>query len=287
MNRFKLQIHKQLDNVLLAASLLLIMQIAVAGQGVDLNDTRLLTQPAISKTHIAFIYAGDLWVADLDGKNVRRLTADEGLQSNPAFSPDGSLIAFTAQYDGNPDVYIVPVTGGVPTRLTWHPGPDIVQGFTPDGSAVLFTSPRAVFTGRYAQLFTVPVKGGIEEPLKLPNAFRAAYSPDGSRLAYHPLYDAFNHWKHYRGGTNSTIWFYNLNDNSSEKLPQPESRANDVDPMWAGDTFYFRSDRNGEFNLFSYNLKSRAVKQLTDHKDFPVLGASAGCGALLYDQAGQ
>ncbi|HXF38764.1 MAG TPA: hypothetical protein VN687_03530, partial [Blastocatellia bacterium] len=141
---------------------------SAGANGVDINDTRLLSQPAISKDHVAFIYANDLWVAGLDGKNVKRLTADEGQEASPAFSPDGSLIAFTAQYDGNPDVYVVPVTGGVPTRLTWHPGPDIVQGFTPDGSAVLFTSPRAVFTGRYTQLFTVPVKGGIEEPLKLP-----------------------------------------------------------------------------------------------------------------------
>ncbi len=259
---------------------------AGAANGVDINDTRLLSQPAISKTHIAFIYAADLWVADLDGKNVRRLTADEGQESSPAFSPDGTLIAFTAQYDGNPDVYIVPVAGGVPTRLTWHPGPDIVQGFTPDGSAVLFTSPRAVFTGRYTQLFTVPIKGGIEAPLKLPNAFRATYSPDGSRLAYNPLSEAFTQWKHYRGGLNSTIWFYKFSDNSAEKLPQPESRANDVEPMWIGDTIYFRSDRNGEFNLFSYNLKSKAIKQLTEHNDFPVLDASAGGGQIVYEQAG-
>src|SRR5712692_6731408 len=232
MRKFKFEIQNWLVLVLLAASLLLSLQLTAAAQGIDINDTRLLAQPAISKNHIAFIYAGDLWVADLDGKNVRRLTADEGLESNPAFSPDGTLIAFTAQYDGNLDVYVVPVAGGVPTRLTWHPGPDIVQGFTPDGSAVLFTSPRAVFTGRYAQLFTVPVKGGIEETLKLPNAFEATYSPDGSRLAYNPIAPAFAQWKHYRGGMNSTIWLYNFSDNSSEKLPQPESRANDVDPMW-------------------------------------------------------
>ncbi len=272
-----------------AALLLLILSclsLSAWAQGADINDTRLLSHPAISKDHIAFTYAGDLWVADLDGKNVKRLTADEGGEANPAFSPDGSLIAFTAQYDGNADVYVVPVVGGVPTRLTWHPGPDIVQGFTADGSAVLFTSPRAVFTGRYTQLFTVPVKGGIEEPLKLPNASEATYSPDGSRLAYNPLSEAFNEWKHYRGGLNSTIWLFKFSDNSAEKLPQAEGRSNDVDPMWIGDTIYFRSDRNGEFNLFSYNLKSKAIKQLTDHKDFPVMGASAGGGQIVYEQAG-
>lgn len=272
--------------LVLIAALVLIAESVVTAQGVDINDTRLLAQPAIGKDHIAFIYAGDLWAADLNGKNVRRLTADEGLEANPAFSPDGSLIAFTGQYDGNLDVYVVPVTGGVPTRLTWHPGADIVQGFTPDGSAVMFTSARAVFTGRYTQLFTVPVKGGIEEPLKLPNAYEATYSPDGSRLAYNPIAPAFLEWKHYRGGLTSTIWLYNFSDNGVEKLPQPEGRSNDVDPMWMGDTVYFRSDRNGEFNIFSYNLKSKAIKQLTDHKDFPVLSASAGGGQIIYEQAG-
>lgn len=158
MRKVKVEIQSRLLQFLLTAFLLLGLQLAAIAQGVDINDTKLLAQPAISKTHIAFIYAGDLWVADLDGKNVRRLTADEGGEANPVFSPDGALIAFTAQYDGNVDVYVMPVVGGVPTRLTWHPGPDIVQGFTPDGSAVLFISARAVFTGRYTQLFTVPVK---------------------------------------------------------------------------------------------------------------------------------
>src|SRR6266550_1559711 len=286
MRTFKFYLPDSIRYALLALSLLLTLNSVAAAQGVDLNDTRLLQQPALSKTHIAFIYAGDLWVADLDGKNVMRLTADEGAELNPTFSPDGMLIAFTAQYDGNLDVYVVPVAGGVPTRLTWHPRADLVQGFTPDGSAVLFTSARAVFTGRYTQLFTVPVKGGIEQPLKLPNAYEATYSPDGTRLAYNPISPAFTEWKHYRGGLTSTIWLYNFGDNGSEKLPQPEGRSNDVDPMWIGDTVYFRSDRNGEFNLFAYNLKTKAVKQLTDHKDFPVLSSSAGDGKITYEQAG-
>jgi tricorn protease len=257
-----------------------------SGRGIDINDTRLLSQPAISKTNIAFVYAGDLWIADIDGKSVRRLTTDEGVESNPVFSPDGSLIAFSAQYEGNTDVYVMPAAGGVPTRLTWHPGPDIVQGFTPDGSSVLFTSPRAVFTGRYTQLFTVPVKGGIEQPLPIPNASKATYSPDGARMAYNPLSEAFNEWKHYRGGTNSVIWLFTFGDRSSERIPQPEGRCNDVDPMWIGDAIYFRSDRNGEFNLFSFDLKSKVIKQLTSHTDFPVMAARAGAGRIIYEQAG-
>ncbi len=254
---------------------------------IDTCNTALLTQPAISAKAIAFVYANDLWTADLDGRDVRRLTTDIGLETNPVFSPDGSLIAFSGQYDGNVDVYVVPASGGVPKRLTWHPGTDIVQGFTPDGSAVLFTSGRFSFTGRHTQLFTVPVQGGFPERLKIPNAFRAVYSPDGTRLAYNPLSDAFLQWKHYRGGTVSTIHIFDTKDNSVEKIPQPEGRANDPGPMWIGDKVYFRSDRNGEFNIFSFDAKTKAVVQLTDHKDFPVLNASAGAGKIIYEQAGR
>jgi tricorn protease len=253
---------------------------------IDINDTMLLSQPAISSSRIAFVYAGDLWVADINGKGVRRLTTDIGVESNPFFSQDGSLIAFSAQYEGNIDVYLVPAEGGIPKRLTWHPGPDVVQGFTPDGQAVLFVSPRATFTNRYTQLFTVPIKGGFPEALKIPNAFRATYSPDGTRIAYNPLYDAFTQWKHYRGGTVSVIWIYKFSDHSVEKIPQPEGRSNDAGPMWIGDKIYFRSDRNREFNLFSYDLKTKEIKQLTQHTDFPVLNASAGAGKIIYEQGG-
>jgi tricorn protease len=253
---------------------------------VDPTDTTLLTQPAISATHVAFIYAGDLFVADLDGRNVRQLTSDDGVESNPVFSPDGQTIAFSAQYDGNVDVYTVPIAGGAPTRLTWHPGADVVQGFTPDGAAVLFTSQRAVFTTRYSQLFTVPVGGGMEEALPIPNAAGAAYSPDGQRIAYNPLGPRFLQWKQYRGGTASQLWLYSAKDHGIEKVPQPEGRSNDTDPMWMGATVYFRSDRNGEFNLFAYDTKSRQVRQLTTHADFPVLSAGAGGGRIVYEQAG-
>jgi len=257
-------------------------------------DTKLLTQPAISANHVAFIYAGDLFVGELNGgpnvnpnvNNVRRLTTDDGVESNPMFSPDGKTIAFSAQYDGNIDVFTVPITGGAPVRLTWHPGADRVQGLTPDGKAVLFTSQRATFTGRYSQLFTVPVQGGMEEALPIPNAARATYSPDGQRIAYNPLSPAFLQWKQYRGGSVSRLWLYSSKGHATETIPQPASHANDVDPMWLDETVYFRSDRNGEFNLFAYDTKGKQIRQVTKHADFPVLNASSGGGRIVYEQAG-
>ncbi|MCJ7682627.1 MAG: PDZ domain-containing protein, partial [Candidatus Aminicenantes bacterium] len=188
--------------------------------------------------------------------------------------------------DGNTDVFIVPAEGGVPQRLTWHPGADQVRGFTPDGKAVLFISGRAVFTNRYVQLFTIPVSGGIPEKLDIPNAFRACYSPDGKGMAYVPLSEAFHQWKRYRGGTHSVIWIYMFSDHSVVKIPQPEGRCNDTDPMWIEDKIYFRSDRNGEFNLFSYEVSSQKIEQLTRFSDFPIIRATAGDGEIIFEQSG-
>jgi tricorn protease len=259
---------------------------ALAAGAIDTTNTRLLTQPAVSQDRIAFVYGNDLWVAGRDGKDSRRLTTDLGVEFYPAFSPDGSLIAFTGQYDGNLDVYTVPATGGVPKRLTWHPNSDIVQGFTPDGKAVLFSSTRDSFTSAYAHLFTVPLDGGLPVELKVPNAAHASFSEDGARIAYNPLPDAFLQWKHYRGGRNSVIWIFRTSDAAAEKIPQPADRANDVGPMWLGGKVYFRSDRNGEFNLFSFDPATKKIEQLTRHDDFPVLNASSGGGRIIYEQAG-
>ena len=266
--------------------LVLVLMTVTPVLGVNGTETRLLAQPAVSATHVAFLYAGDMWSARLDGTEIRRLTTSEGPVSNPAFSPDGNLLAFSANYNGNTDVFVVSVEGGPLTRLTWHPGPDLVQGFTPDGKQVVFTSPRAVFTGRYTQLFTVDRAGGVETPLPIPNAARAAYSTDGRRIAYNPLAPAFLQWKHYRGGQVSTISIFDVQSKAVQKIAQPESRANDVDPMWVGDTLYFRSDRDGEFNLYAFDAKGSAIRQITRHADFPVLSAAAGGGHIVYEQAG-
>ncbi len=255
--------------------------------GANGGPTLMLSDPAVSADHVAFSYAGDLWVSRLDGSELLRLTSHPGRESNPRFSPDGASIAFSGEYDGNTDVFLVPTTGGEPERLTWHPSADAVQGFTPDGTAVLFASGRNAYTGRHNQLFTVSTDGGYPEQLPIPHGFKATYSPDGTKIAYTPLYEAFNEWKNYRGGTATRIWIYDVADHSVQQIPQPEGRSNDTDPMWVGDLVCFRSDRNGEFNLFSFDPGAGDVTQLTRHEDFPVLAASAGAGRIAYEQAGR
>lgn len=253
---------------------------------INTKDTRMLTNAAISQDHIAFVYANDLWLANRDGSNPRRLTASQGIENHPAFSPDGKWIAFDAEYDGNMDVYMLPIEGGIPKRLTWHPGADMVRGFTNDGKGVLFISQRELFTNRYTQLFAVDVATGTIARQKIPNVFKAAYSPDGKKVAYTPIPDRFYQWKNYRGGTQTRIIIMDNTTFDAAYLPKPEGGSNDSDPMWIGDLVYFNSDRNGEFNLYSYNPATREIKQLTNYTDFPVLNPKAGKDAIIYEKGG-
>ena len=206
MNRIVLRILL----IFFTATLLLSGPNALSGQ--DLSNVRMLSNPAVSAAHVAFVYDGDLWLAERSGLNAYRLTTHPGSEFNPRFSPDGLWIAFTGEYDGNPDVYVVSVNGGSPQRLTWHPGADAVQDWTPDGRSVLFLSQRQVFTSRHSQLFTVGINGGYPDRLPVPTAFRATFSPDGSRIAYTPLAEPMNQWKNYRGGRASRIWLYDRDD---------------------------------------------------------------------------
>ncbi|MEM7108622.1 MAG: peptidase S41, partial [Bacteroidota bacterium] len=254
-------------------------------QATDPVHTRFLHQPAISQEKIAFIYANDLWVANRDGTNPVRLTIDEGVESNPHFSPDGKTIAFSAQYDGNTDVFTIPVTGGIPQRLTYHPGWDLVRGFTPSGE-VVFATQRTIHTRRYSQFYTISTSGGFPEQVKIPYGSRAAYSPNGKFIAYTPGREVFWQWKGYRGGTMSRIWIFSTADNSVVEIPKPEGGSNDTYPIWIDNTVYFTSDREGEFNLYSYDTNSKAVKKLTSHDDFPVQSASGGTNEIIYEQAG-
>lgn len=254
---------------------------------IDTGDTLLADQPAVSSRQVVFEYANDLWIAErAQPARVRRLTSHPGSESGPEFSPDGAWITFTGRYDGNQDVFVVPAEGGVPRRLTWHPGADVALGFTADGRSVLFSSGRQVHTGRYTQLFTVPLEGGFPTRLPIPHASRAAISPDGGTIAYVPLREAFRQWKHYRGGTTARILLFDVGTQEVEVVPQPAGRCNDTEPMWLGDRLYFLSDRDGEFNVYTYDRGSKEVKRLTWHEDFPVQNASAGAGRIAYSQAG-
>jgi tricorn protease len=242
----------------------------------------LFRSPTLSAKQIAFVFAGDLWIVDRAGGRASRLTAGPGIESNPHFSPDGSWIAFTGQYDGNTDVFVVPANGGVPRRLTYHPDTDVAVGWTPDGTKILFQSLRDSFEG-FHRLFTVSPNGGFPMELPLPMADDGAYSPDGQRLVYVPIV-AQHAWKRYRGGTTRPIWIANLKDSSIETLPRENS--NDFNPMWIDKSIYFLSDRNGPVALFRYDLSNKQVTQVLQNDGFDLKSASAGPGGIVYEQFG-
>jgi tricorn protease len=259
--------------------------LAAAGTAPALAAPPLLLQrPSLSREAIAFDFAGEIWTVPREGGTARRLVAGQGRNTRPVFSPDGSLIAYTGTYDENPDVYVVPAAGGQPTRLTHHPGADEPIGWTPDGKAVLFRSERKTYRD-HLQLYTVPVTGGSPTELPLPSGHQAAYSPDGSHLAYVPYFQWQPAWKHYRGGQTTPVWIADLADSSVVKVPRENS--NDRHPMWVGDTVYFLSDRAGPVTLFAYDTRARTVRQaIPNEGGFDIQSASAGPGGIVYDQFG-
>ncbi len=251
------------------------------------NKPLLMRMPTLSRTHIVFVYAGDLWIVNREGGEANRLTTGVGVETSPQFSPDGSTVAFTGEYDGNVDLYTVPATGGVPKRITYHPGADQLAGWTPDGKQLLFVSQRNSYSGRFARLLTVPITGGFPTEVPLPMGYAGSYSPDGSKLAYEPMSRAFNSWKRYRGGMTSPIWIANLNDSSVEKIPRDNS--NDYAPMWPrsdADKVYFLSDRNGPTSLFAYDTRSKKVTQSIQNDGLDIKSASVGPDAIVYEQFG-
>ncbi len=247
------------------------------------SQPMLLQNPTLSKTQIAFAFGGDIWVVSRSGGDAHRLVTGTGLLSGPRFSPDGSMIAYTGNYEGNLDVYVVPAQGGEPRRLTYHPGPDTAIGWTPDGKSVLFGSRRYSYADS-AQLFTVSVEGGFATPLPLPMAEDGSYSPDATHIAYSPIFQWEPEWKGYKGGQTTPIWIADLSDSSIVKVPRDNST--DRNPIWIGDKIYFLSDRNGPFTLFEYDPKTQQVKQLIENKGFDIKHASAGPGAIVYEQFG-
>jgi tricorn protease len=290
-NQLRTLLSHRLDGTprpsLVFALLLLLVAPAVFAQ--SSNPYTLLRAPTVSKTQIAFSYGGDLWIVDRSGGDARRLTSDIGIETNPLFSPDGTMLAFTGEYDGNEDVYVMPAAGGIPKRLTAHPGSDQVVGWTRDGSRIVFRSARSSYSG-FTQLYTVGVHGGLPEVLPLPMAVEGSYSPDSTYLAYVPFTNFRQAWdfqrglKHYRGGTASPVWIAKLSDSSIEKLPRKDS--NDSTPMWMGDKIYFLSDRDGPVNLYVYDLKTKQVSTALNSNGVDIKTASAGPDAIVYEQFG-
>src|SRR5574338_61932 len=252
-------------------------------------DARMFRYPAVSNDRIAFVYAGDIWVAPKTGGNSVRLSSPLGEESFPRFSPDGSKIAFSGDYDGNVDVYVVSVYGGQPKRLTHHPMDDRVLGWTPDGSRVLFASSRESGRQRYNQFYTVGLEGGLPQKLPVPYGEFGAYSPDGKQLVYMPMSQDFRTWKRYRGGWAPDLWSFDLTSFASRNLTNDP--AIDSQPMWHGNTLYFMSDRgvNQRQNIWAMDMATPGAKprQVTQFNDFDITFPSAGPDAIVFQAGGR
>jgi tricorn protease len=249
-----------------------------------------MRSPTLSKTQIAFEYGGDIWIVDRSGGDAKRLVTGTGLESGPVFSPDGTMVAYTGDYDNNEDVYVVPASGGEPRRLTYHPSTDVAVGWSPDSKLVLFRSARNSYS-RFERLFTVSVDGGLPTELPLPMGVQGSYSADASRIAYVPRWNrrlgaapAYIAIKRYRGGLTSPIWIASLSDSSIVKVPRENS--NDFNPMWMGDKVYFLSDRNGPVSLFAYDVQTKDVKEVVRNEGLDIKSASAGPGGIVYEKLG-
>jgi tricorn protease len=272
-----------MKRIILGILISLFASIAIFAQG---EAPMLFRQPTMNKTDIVFVFAGDLWKVSRNGGAAERLTSSIGNETNPIYSPDGNWIAFTGEYDGNVDAYVIPAEGGEPRRITYHPGVDSVISWTPDGKSIVFLSNRG--TGMPApRMYTMPVLGG-SLPTELPFPMAgggASFSPDGSRLAYMPLAPAFQQWKKYRGGRTTKIWIGNLTDSSVEEIPRQNS--NDHTPIWIGERIYFLSDRNGRnVTLYSYDTKTKRVAEAVPNTGLDLKTISAGPDGIVYEQFG-
>lgn len=250
-------------------------------------DARMLRFPAVSATRIAFVYAGDIWVAPKQGGTAMRLSSPRGEETFPRFSPDGSQIAFSGNYDGNTDIYVMPATGGLPRRLTFHGAPDRMIEWYPDGQAILFASSRASEKDRFNQLYRIPLAGGLPEKLPLPYGEFGSISPDGKTLAYVPISVDFRTWKRYRGGMNPAIWLFQLDTFEARDLTG--NAAGNSQPMWHGSTLYFLSDRDQHkrANLWAFDTKKEKFRPVTAFEEFDVHFPSIGPSDIVFENAGR
>ena len=251
----------------------------------DADPPRLFRQPTLSSDTLVFVFAGDLWAVPRAGGEARRLTASDGLEVDPVFSPDGRTLAFSGEYDGNVDVYTMPAAGGAPRRLTWHPGEDRAVGWSRDGAEVLFRSTRDNGSGD-ERLWRISADGGWPERLPLPEAFWGTFSPDGQRLAYMPHERFQLAWKRYRGGEATFVWIVDLATLEVEALPRGGS--NDSYPAWADDgRVYFLSDRAGRVELYRFDPTAKGVERVFANDGLDLKNARPGPGAVVFERFGE
>lgn len=262
------------------------------------NEARLLRFPAIHDNQLVFTYAGDLYTVDANGGVARKLTNSVGYEMFARFSPDGKTLAFTAQYDGNTEVYTMNAIGGIPVRLTYtatlhrddvadRMGPNnIVIGWKNNGKDIIFRSRMKSFNSFNGSLFTVSLKGDMPKELPLPRGGFCSYSPDDQMLAFNRVFREFRTWKRYRGGMADDIWIFNFKTHKTTNITN--NPAQDIIPMWHGDKIYFLSDRdeNKRMNLYVYNTKSKKTKRLSDYKDFDIKFPSLGDKNIVFENGG-
>jgi tricorn protease len=259
-------------------------------------QTKLLRFPDIHGDKVVFTYAGDLWTASTSGGLATRLTAHPGAEVFAKFSPDGKWIAFTGQYDGDEQVYVIPAMGGVPKQLTFYPsrGPlparwgydNQVYGWTPDGKSVVFRSLREYFDTGDSRLYTVPMEGGLPQALPMPKSGAGDISPDGKQVVYSPLFRDFRTWKRYSGGWAQQLYIFDLKSHAAEKITS-DPRCH-RDPMWIGDKIYYSSDKDDTLNLYSYDPKTKATEQLTHSMKWDLRWPSSDHkGRIVYEQGGE
>ncbi|MGA2982768.1 MAG: S41 family peptidase [Terriglobia bacterium] len=262
----------------------------------EMPEGRLMRFPDIYKDRIVFSYAGDLWLVSSSGGEARRITTDPGLELFPKFSPDGKWIAFTGQYDGNFNIYVMPADGGEPKQLTFETdvatmpermGPNNqVITWLPDSQRILYLSRRDTFNDWFGRLFTVSIDGGLPVRLPIDKGGLTSFSPDGAKIAYNRIFRNFRTWKRYTGGMAQDIAIYDFKNNTYERIT--DYPGTDTYPMWHGDTIYFGSDRGPEhrINIYSYSLKTQQTKQLTDFKDYDVDWPSLGPDSIVFSNGG-
>ena len=280
----------------LVIALFVLVAIVTVASGPATAQTKLLRFPDIHGDRVAFVYAGDIWTAPADGGRAVRLTTHPGLELFPKFSPDGKWIAFTGQYDGDEQVYVVPAEGGVPKQLTYYPanGPlpprwgydNQVYGWTADGQKVLFRSMRDGWDLSDTQLFLVDVDGGLPERLPMPTSGAGDLSPDGKQIVYSPLTRDFRSWKRYQGGWAQNLYIFNLETYDSQQITS--NPRTERDPMWIGDKIFFDSDKTGTLNLYSYDIASGRQEQLTDSTKWDVRWPSSdNQNQIVYELGGE